>query len=143
MTWIKICGITNIEDGLKAAALGVDALGFIFAPSPRRVDPLIAREIIRGLPSSILKVGVFVNEVPARVEEIADYCRLSGLQLHGEESPGYCQKFSLQVIKALRIKNQECIEEMTRYPGVSILLDAQPGIFYRLPDGLSGDEFAV
>ena len=44
MTWIKICGITNIEDGLEAASLGVDALGFVFAPSPRRVDPLIARE---------------------------------------------------------------------------------------------------
>jgi phosphoribosylanthranilate isomerase len=123
MTWIKICGITNIEDGLKAASLGVDALGFIFAPSPRRVDPLIAREIIRRLPSSILKVGVFVDEIPARVEEIAAFCHLSDLQLHGEESPEYCQKFSIRVIKALRIKDAESIEEMTRFLGVSILLD--------------------
>jgi len=123
MTWIKICGITNIEDGLEAASLGVDALGFIFAPSPRKIDPLIAREIIRRLPSSILKVGVFVNEIPSRVEETAAYCGLSGLQLHGEESLEDCQKFSLRVIKALRIKNPESIEEMTQYPGVSILLD--------------------
>lgn len=123
MTWIKICGMTNIEDALKAASLGVDALGFIFAPSPRRVDPVIAREIIRRLPSSILKVGVFVNEILSRVEQTVVYCGLNGLQLHGEESLEYCQKFSLRVIKALRIKNSESIEEMARYPGVSLLLD--------------------
>jgi phosphoribosylanthranilate isomerase len=123
MTWIKICGITNIKDGLKAASLGVDALGFIFASGPRRVDPLTAREIIRGLPSPILKVGVFVNEILSRVEETAGYCGLSSLQFHGEESPEYCRSFSLPVIKAIRIKGPESIEEMARYNGFSILLD--------------------
>jgi phosphoribosylanthranilate isomerase len=68
-------------------------------------------------------VGVFVDEALARVEEIAAYCHLSGLQLHGEESPEYCQRFSVRVIKALKIKNPESIGEMTRYLGVTILLD--------------------
>ncbi len=67
MTWIKICGITNIEDGLKAASLGVDALGFIFAPSMRRVEPDTAQKIIQALPTTLLKVGVFVDEDPEEV----------------------------------------------------------------------------
>lgn len=54
MTWIKICGITNVQDALEAASLGVDALGFIFAPSPRRIEPSAAREIIGCLPPSVL-----------------------------------------------------------------------------------------
>jgi phosphoribosylanthranilate isomerase len=62
MVWIKICGITNLEDGLNAASLGVDALGFIFAPSPRGIKPELAKKIIQALPKTILKVGVFVNE---------------------------------------------------------------------------------
>jgi len=123
MTWIKICGITNMEDGLKAASLGVDALGFIFAPSLRRVEPDMARKIIRALPSPPLKVGVFVNEDPEEVLRVAEYCGLNGLQFHGEESPEYCQKFSLLVIKAIRIKDLESLTDIERYPDVTILLD--------------------
>ena len=97
MTWIKICGITNIEDGLKAASLGVDALGFIFfAPSLRRVNPDMARKIIQTLPNSLLKVGVFVNEDSEEVQRVAEYCSLNILQFHGEESPEYCQNFFSQ-----------------------------------------------
>ncbi len=123
MTWIKICGITNIEDSLNAASLGIDALGFIFAPSPRRVDPRIVREISRSLPTSILKVGVFVNQDFSVVEEIAAFCCLTTLQFHGDESQEYCRKFSLPVIKAIRIKNLTSLRDVEKYSGVSILLD--------------------
>jgi phosphoribosylanthranilate isomerase len=123
MTWIKICGITNIEDGLKAASLGVDALGFIFAPSPRRVIPSTVRKMIQSLPAAVLKVGVFVNQRFSEVEEIAAYCFLNLLQFHGEESPGYCQKFPLPVIKTIRIKDFESLNDMERYPDATILLD--------------------
>jgi len=123
MTWIKICGITNIEDGLKAASLGADSLGFIFAPSPRRVEPATVRAIVQTLSTSVFKVGVFLNHPLSEVKEIAAYCNLNGLQFHGEESLDYCQKFSQQVIKTIRIKDLESLKDMAKYPNVSILLD--------------------
>jgi len=128
MTWIKICGITRIEDALKAASLGVDALGFIFAPSPRRIEPEVARKIIENLPKTLLKVGIFVNEREKEVHRIAQYCRLTALQFHGEESPEYCRKFIQPVFKAIRIRDSESLREMERYGNVSILLDTDsPG----------------
>jgi len=123
MTWIKICGITNIEDSLNAASLGADALGFIFAPSPRRVEPRIVREISRSLPTSILTVGVFVNQDFSIAEEIAASCGLTTLQFHGDESQEYCRKFSLPVIRAVRIKNLKSLRDIGKYSGVSVLLD--------------------
>ena len=124
MTWIKICGITNLQDALQAATLGVDALGFIFAPSLRRIDPSGAREIIRSLPPSVFKIGVFVNEELPEVRRIADYCGLNKVQFHGQETPEYCRQVSLPVIKAVRVKNLESLQEMAKYPFASILLDA-------------------
>ena len=123
MTWIKICGITNLQDALEAAALGVDALGFIFAPSPRKIDPEVARQIITSLPPVMGKVGVFVNEDLGEVKRIADRCGLDTLQFHGEEAPECCQRVSLQVLKAIRIKNSESLKEMGKYPSIPILLD--------------------
>ena len=123
MTWIKICGITHEEDAFKAAFLGVDAVGFIFAPSPRRVDPSTVRKIVQDLPSSVLKVGVFVNQDFSEVEKIAEDCHLNVLQFHGEEPPSYCQRFSLPVIKAFRIKGPESLRDLDLYPNDSILLD--------------------
>ena len=123
MTWIKICGITNEEDALQAASLEIDAVGFIFAPSPRRVDPSVVEQIVRQLSTPLLKVGVFVNQDLSEVEEIAKRCNLNVLQFHGEEPPGYCQHFSLPVMKAIRIKDPESLRNMDLYPNVSILLD--------------------
>jgi phosphoribosylanthranilate isomerase len=123
MTWIKICGITNIEDARKAASLGVHALGFIFAPSPRRVGPDTAQRIIKVLPKTLLKVGVFVNEDREEVQRLAEYCGINALQFHGEEPPGYCRNFFHPVFKALRIKDLENLKDMEEYRDVSILLD--------------------
>jgi phosphoribosylanthranilate isomerase len=123
MTWIKICGITNIEDGLKAASLGVDSLGFIFAPSPRRVDPDVAKKIILALPKTLLKVGVFVNEDPEEVLRVAKYCGINGLQFHGKELPEYCQKFIYPVFKAIHIRDLESLKDLEKYHNVFIILD--------------------
>ncbi len=124
MTWIKICGITNLEDACQACSLGVDALGFIFAPSPRKISPDTAREIILHLPPSIQKVGVFVDEKIEEVKRIFDLCGLNTVQLHGRETPEYCREIALPVIKAIRVKDTRSLEEIDRYPFASILLDA-------------------
>ncbi len=123
-TWVKICGMTNVEDALEAASLGVDALGFIFAPSPRRVEPSAAREMIRQLPPSVLKVGVFVNEALAEVLRLVDYCGLHMVQFHGQETSDYCRQMPMPVIKALRMKSRESLRAMEEYAFASILLDA-------------------
>jgi phosphoribosylanthranilate isomerase len=86
MTWVKICGITNLEDALVAVDAGADAVGFVFyEKSPRCVTLETAREICSKLPSRMDKVGVFVNELPERVSEIADAAGLTGVQFHGDE----------------------------------------------------------
>ena len=83
MVWVKICGTTNLEDAQAAVDAGADALGFIFADSPRRVEPEIARDIVRSLPKHIEKVGVFVNESAERIRAIVKEVGLTGVQLHG------------------------------------------------------------
>lgn len=84
--FVKICGITTEDDGLLAVALGADALGFVFAPSPRQVAVDRARDIVRRLPAEILTVGVFRDELPERVVEIVQRAGLGAAQLHGHES---------------------------------------------------------
>ncbi len=85
--FVKICGITSEEDALLAVAMGADAIGFIFAPSPRQVAPSKVREIVRRLPPEVLTIGVFRDELPSRVLEIMNTARLQGAQLHGYETP--------------------------------------------------------
>src|SRR4030043_290095 len=123
MTWIKICGITNFEDAMEAASLGVEALGFIFARSPRRITPLATKGIIRSLPPPVLKVGVFVDEERAEVRRIAGGGGLNALQFHGEEPPEYCQEFLLPVIKTIAARSLDRLRDVEKYPSVAILLD--------------------
>ncbi len=97
MTWIKICGTTNPEDAAAAVEAGADALGFIFAPSPRRVDPITARTIVQGLPPEVDKVGVFVNEPLPQVRELVEAVGLTAAQLHGDEDPDYAHQLRAEV----------------------------------------------
>src|ERR1035437_9911232 len=85
MIWVKICATTNLFDAQASLAAGADALGFIFAPSSRRVEVDQAAEIISSLADEIEKIGVFVNETPERVAEVAEQAGLTGVQLHGDE----------------------------------------------------------
>jgi phosphoribosylanthranilate isomerase len=84
--FVKICGITTEEDALLAVALGADAVGFIFAPSPRQIAAGIARDIARRLPPEVLTVGVFRNETARRVVDIVQATGLRAAQLSGHES---------------------------------------------------------
>ncbi len=125
MVRVKICGITSVEDGLHAARCGADALGFVFYDkSPRCVTPQVAREIICGLPPFVTTVGLFVNEQPGRVSEIAAACGLDVVQLHGDEAPEKCLLPPHRVIKALRVRDAASIDGVDRYPVSALLLDA-------------------
>ena len=115
MIKIKICGITNKEDAGWAVDLKVDALGFIFTDSPRRVKPEIVQGIIELLPPFISSVGVFVNEDRKKVEEITESCGLTTLQFHGEESPSYCEGFKQKIVKTFRIKNKSVLKKAVQY----------------------------
>lgn len=112
-----MCGITNIEDALAAQALGADAIGLVFAKSPRRVEKEQGREIAQALPPFVHLVGVFLDEEKRVVEDIADFCRLTVLQFHGAESPEYCAGFGRCVIKAFHISQREDIEDLKPYQG--------------------------
>jgi phosphoribosylanthranilate isomerase len=101
---IKVCGITRYEDARVAASLGVDALGFIFySKSPRCISPTDAAEIIRRLPPFVSRVGVFVDERPQRIAEIAELTGIDTIQLHGGESPEFCAEMPLPVIKVFSV----------------------------------------
>ncbi len=85
MIWVKICATTNLGDAKASLAAGADALGFIFSPSSRRIDIAQAAEIISSLTDDIEKIGVFVNQTPSQVAEVAERAGLTGVQLHGDE----------------------------------------------------------
>jgi len=112
---IKICGLREVEHAVLAAELGADLLGFVFADSPRKIVPEQARKIIDKLPSSVFKVGVFVNADIRVINDIISYCGLDIVQLHGEETPEYCSAVQAQVIKAWRIKNEHTLVELEPY----------------------------
>ena len=99
---VKICGITSEADALLAVGLGADALGFIFAPSPRQVSPRAVQQIIDRLPREILTVGVFRNESPARVVEVVNGIGLRGAQLHGNETADQTRWVAERVPFAIR-----------------------------------------
>ena len=84
--FVKICGITSEEDALLAVAMGADAVGFVFAPSPRQIAPQRAADIVKRLPAEIVTVGVFRDETRPRVVDIAHRARLRAVQLHGRET---------------------------------------------------------
>lgn len=122
---VKICGITNAADAETAVAAGANALGFIFYPrSPRAVTPAQASVICRSLPGHVARVGVFVNASPEEVNEAIVLCGLNILQFHGDESPEYCSQFGIMTMKAFRVRDQETIATLPRYPTHAWLLDA-------------------
>jgi phosphoribosylanthranilate isomerase len=126
MVKIKICGITNLDDANLAVRLGADALGFIFAPSPRRINPQTARDIIRHIPPFVKAVGVFVDEAPESIEKIIAFCGIDLVQMHGDEPPEICDRFMPRTIKALRIADDSAIKSAAVYKGKvkALLLDS-------------------
>lgn len=120
---VKVCGLTNLADAQKAVDYGADLIGFIFASSPRQVTKEEVEEIIDDLTGEFSVVGVFVNEELSKVEEIARDCGLDYVQLHGSESPSYCQELEQPVLKAFSVKNKKSLEQLKDYNVDKYLLD--------------------
>lgn len=116
-----------MEDAQQAAALGADALGFVFyAPSPRAVDTEIVAEICRDLPPFVSKVALFVDPETETVETVLSRCPIDLLQFHGRETPEFCRQFDMPYLKALAMRPElDVAATMADYADASgILLDA-------------------
>lgn len=125
-TRIKVCGMRELTEVAHVVAAGVDAVGFIFVESsPRNIDPEKAREIVKSLPPFVDAVGVFVDTEAAEVNEIVNYCGLTMVQLHGQESPEYCGEINCRVMKAFRVGPDSKAEDLAPYQGkvCAFLLD--------------------
>jgi phosphoribosylanthranilate isomerase len=128
--FVKICGITSEEDALLAVAMGADAVGFVFAASPRQIAPQKAADIVKRLPTEIVTVGVFRDDTRQRVVDTVNHTGLRAAQLHGHESPGDShwirQRVSL-VVKAFAA-GDPALDAADDYGADAILVDsATPG----------------
>ncbi|UKO97163.1 phosphoribosylanthranilate isomerase [Nostoc sp. UHCC 0870] len=129
---IKICGITQPQQSIAIASLGATALGFIcINTSPRYVTTTQIQAAVAHLPKTIDKIGVFANASIAEISQIVSSSELTGVQLHGDESPEFCFHLrqalpQVEIIKALRIRNIEHLQEAIIYtPYIdTLLLDA-------------------
>jgi phosphoribosylanthranilate isomerase len=101
--WIKICGNTSLEDALLAVDAGADAVGFVFAPSPRQVTAMQAAAIARKLPPSIEKIGVFVDAPLDQIYLVVRECGLTGVQLHFDAPPELPEKLRAHLGPQVRI----------------------------------------
>ena len=122
---VKICGITNVEDAQTAVEYGADALGFVFAKSPRQVTKEQARDIIKCLSPFISPVGVFVDEQVDKIKGICDFCYINTVQLHGNEQPFYLNELGgYKIIKAFRLKEEDDLKPLANYKPHAFLLDS-------------------
>ena len=134
---VKVCGITNRDDALLAVEAGASALGFNFYPkSPRFIEPVDAARIIQSLPAAVWKVGVFVNETPARVAEVTRIAGLDVAQLHGDEAPDAIPR-DMRVWKALPVTLSFSPWLLGTYPVEAFVLDSPANGKY----GGSGQSF--
>lgn len=140
---IKICGVTNEPDALLAVGLGADAIGFVLAPSPRQIAPSIVSDIVKRLPHDVLTVGVFRDEAPSRVVEIANTVGFGAVQLHGHETAEQCRWIRERVACAIRAfpAGDRAIARFAEFGADYLLVDGQsPGsgqVFdWRLAEGV-------
>jgi len=128
--WVKICGISSEVDALVAVGMGADAVGFVFAPSPRQVTPGLVRDIVRRLPAEIVTVGVFRDQSPEQVIDIALESGVQAVQLHGHETPSDARiiRPKVQALIVAFPAGSRSIERFDEYEADVMMLDAaSPG----------------
>ena len=129
---VKICGITKPDQGKAIASLGANALGFICVPaSPRYVTSRQIHAVTEQLPDNVERIGVFANSTMTEIAQIVAEAGLTGVQLHGDESPDFCIQLrqvlpQVEIIKALRVKNSQALKQLDAYTSYvdTLLLDA-------------------
>ncbi len=133
---IKICGLTRASEAVACAEAGADAIELVFyPPSPRHLTLQQAREISLALPDQTARVGVFVDCPVSDIQRKIDECRLTAVQLHGQESPDVVRELygrSVLVIKALFVNKPPLVSEAQHYPDTAFLVECGRG---RLPGG--------
>ncbi|WP_407272495.1 phosphoribosylanthranilate isomerase [Radiobacillus sp. PE A8.2] len=134
---VKICGITTIDAAKHAANAGADFIGFVFADSKRRIDVQQAKKVAAHIPADVKKVGVFVNETVDTIHHIATTVGLDYVQLHGDESPAFCEQLDFPIIKAFQVRSKDDLDVLENYACEYYLLDSPAGK-YR---GGNGDKF--
>jgi phosphoribosylanthranilate isomerase len=129
---VKICGITQPQQSIAIASLGATALGFICVPSsPRYVTIAQIQAALAPLPPNIDKIGVFANTTISEICQVVQESGLTGVQLHGDETPEFCYQLrqslsQVEIIKALRVRSLEHLQTTTNYTDYvdTLLLDA-------------------
>ncbi len=122
--FLKVCGITRLTDALHAARHGATALGFVFWPrSPRFVAPEAAAEIVAALPSTVMAIGVFVNEPIDGIRAVAGQVRLSAVQLHGDEPPAYADALPWPILRSVTLASSAAACSAWT-PETTLLVDA-------------------
>lgn len=134
---VKICGLKEAVHVEAAVQAGVDAIGFVFAPSQRRITPEQAHVLAEIIPPTVKKVGVFVNEKPSVIREIYTQVPLDYVQYHGQETPEMIEAIGLPAIKAFAVRTEEDVRQAAAYNVAYYLFDA-PGTDYQ---GGSGHVF--
>ncbi len=130
---IKICGLMRMEDVEAVVSAGVDAVGFVFTASPRRISAQQAIQLCNHVPAGILRVGLFLNQDKVEIERILDAVTLDVLQFHGTETRQECAEFGIPYLKAVTMTEPHSTQQAERdYPdAMGLLLDShaagQPG----------------
>lgn len=124
-TRIKICGVCSATDAAEAVRAGADAIGVIFAESPRRLTPSDAAGVLADVPPLVSRVGVFVNASAEQIAEAIATARLSAIQLAGDETPEFCASMPVPVVKVLRVGQGFSWDDAEPYQGTiaAALLD--------------------
>lgn len=137
MTKVKICGLMEKEHVEVAVQAGADAIGFVFAPSKRRITIEKARDLAKGIPLKVWKIGVFVNATKEELITAFQEVPLDYIQYHGQEAPEFVQTNNVPSIKALSVHNEADVLQAKQYDTDFYLFDA-PGTDYQ---GGSGEVF--
>jgi phosphoribosylanthranilate isomerase len=149
---IKICGLTKLAQARAIASLGVDSLGFIcFPPSPRYLDVANLKHITNGIKTATRKIGVFVNSDAQEISQVVQETNLTGVQLHGKETPEFCKSLrkllpTIELIKAIRVRNLASLLETEIYFSCvdTLLLDAyHPNFWGGTGETLNWEQLAL